>query len=219
MNEDIAKYVSDNHLDANLNFVDGKLYLTNKQWSLIDNLLLNVYIDDGEGYIELGKDNIFDIDDKGNLLAINDMTWLAASIDDTNYEVVPFYYISTLIDGDNLITTGRIPVLLNDRYANLIIRIDNESIDVVGASFDYKDNNSTIAKNIIGLVSGDRIEFVCDYYSYDGEFNDTYKLGNPLIINDKLYLNDVNINDNKYLATYQITDIYQQDYYTSLMNN
>lgn len=217
LNKDIAEYVSLNHFDADLNFKDGKIALTNRQWSMIDSLLLNVYIDDGEGYIDLGKDNVFDLDDEGNLLAVSDMTWLAASVDNESYEVVPFYYISCLIDGDNLITTGRIPVLLNGRYADLIVKLDDEGIKVVGATFDYRQESAMVAKNIEGLSVGDEIDFVCDYYSYDGEFSSTYKLGKTLTIKDKLYLGDVEIKDNKYLAAYQIKDVYQQIYYTSIM--
>ena len=217
LNQNIAEYVSENHFDADLNFKDGKISLTNKQWSMIDSLLLNVYIDDGEGYIDLGSDALYDIDEDGNLLTISDMTWLAASIDNQNYEVVPFYYLSTYEDNGNCTDTGRIPVMLNGKYANLIVKIDDESIKVVGATFDYKDDSAMVAKTITKLNPGDEITFVCDYYSYDGTFSNTYKLGNTLTITDDLYLSDIYINEDKYLAVYEIQDIYQQTYYTSVM--
>ena len=218
ISKDIAEYVVDNHFDGDLNFKDGKISLTNKQWSLIDSLLLNVYIDDGEGYIDLGSDAMYDIDEDGNLLEIDDMTWLAASIDGENYDVVPFYYLNTYIDGDLYVDTGRIPVLLNGKYANLIVNIDEEGIEVVGATFDYKEESSMVGKNISQLNSGDEIIFVCDYYSYDGKFSNTYELSDTLVVDDKLYLNDVYINEEKYLALYEIHDIYQQTYYSSIMN-
>ena len=218
ISKDIAEYVVDNHFDGDLNFKDGKISLTNKQWSLIDSLLLNVYIDDGEGYIDLGSDALYDIDEDGNLLAIEDMTWLAASIDGETYNVVPFYYLNTYNDGNSYVDTGRIPVLLNGKYANLIVNIDEEGIEVVGATFDYKDDSSMVGKNISQLNSGDEIIFVCDYYSYDGEFSNTYELSDTLVVDDKLYLNDVYIDEEKYLALYEIRDIYQQTYYSSIMN-
>ncbi len=217
LDRSIASYVSDNHFDADLNWQDGKIALNEEQWSYVDNIALNVFIDDGEGYIDLGKDNILSIDEEGNLLSLDEISWLAASSDNENYEVVPFYYTSSYIDGDNVITYGRIPLLLNGKYANLLLCLDDDGIEVIGAVFDYREDTTVLAKNIATLNAGDELEFVCDYYDYDGNYNNTYKLGDKLIIQDKLYIGDVNISDNKPLACYEIKDIYQQSYYTELM--
>jgi len=218
LDRNVAEYIANNHFDADLTFKDGKIAISDEQWSLIDLLKLNAFIDDGSGYIDLGKDNVFEIDDNGNLLAVNDLTWLAASNDNTNWQVIPYYFLYQIEDGDNLISYGRVPVLLNDKYANLIVYIDDESMEVVGATYDYKDESDVVAKNLTELAEGDVIEFVCDYYDYDGNYTASYKLGDKLTITDNIYLGDVDISDYKYLASYELVDIYQQSYWTTTMN-
>ena len=213
----LINYIIDNHFDADLNFKDGKISLSEKQWSLVTDLRLNMFIDDGEGYIDLGKDNYYEIDEKGNLLALEDITWLAASADNSNWQVIPYYYVSSLVDGDNVISKGRIPVLLNGKYANLIVRIDDDSIEVIGATYDYKGDTDVLSKNLYEINEGDEIEFVCDYYDYDYNYTDSYKLGDTLTVKDKIYLGDVDISEYDTLAAYEITDIYQQKYYTNVM--
>ncbi len=215
-NKGIGDYVANNHFDVDLTWKNGKIALTERQWSMVDDLKLNVFIDDGEGYIDLGTDYVFDVDEKGNLLQIKDMTWLAASTDEKSWQIIPYYYSSSTIDGDNIITTGRIPVLLNDQQANLIVYMDNDVIEVVGVTYDY-DDVDVIAKNLSGLNEGDVVKFLCDYYTYDGSFVDSYVLGDALTITSELYLGDVYVSGYNYLAAYQFTDIYQQNYWTTPM--
>ena len=214
-NTKIAKYIANNHFDADLSWKDNKIALTAKQWSMIDSIKLNMFIDDGEGYIELGKDNVFELDDNGNLLKPSEMTWVVASNDNSNWQVAPYYYISQTTDGDNTVTLGRIPVMLNGTYANLIIRTDDESMEVVGATYDYKGGTDIVAKNIDKLNADDEITFICDYYKYDGTYDDTYTLGDPIKISDKLYLGDMDISSQDYLACYEFRDIYQQSFYST----
>ena len=59
---------------------------------------------------------------------------------------------------------------------------------------------------------------ISDFYDYDGNFVDNYKLGDELQIKDKLYLGDVDISSYKTLSTYELKDLYQQSYWTTPMN-
>lgn len=213
----MAQYIADNHFDADLTWIDGKIAMSEKQWSMIDSIRLNMFVDDGTGYIDLGKDNIFEADENGNLLAINEQTWLAASSDNSNWQVIPYYLVSTIEEGDNLISYGRVPVRLNGDYANLMLVLDDNGINVVGATYDYKDVSDMVAKNLIQLDSGDEIEFVCDYYDYDGNYTSSHVLGDKLVVADKLYIGDVSVADRKIVASYEIKDIYQQSYWTMPM--
>lgn len=213
----VAQYIADNHFDADLTWKDGKIALTKEQWQLVTDLQLNVFVDDGEGYIDLGKDNIYEISDNGELLAQKDLTWIVASSDGENWQVVPYYYTSSLKDGDELISYGKIPVLLNGNKANLLIQIDDEAIKVIGAVNTY-DETKVIAKNTIQLSEGDEIQFICDYYKYDGTFQDSYILGDKLIVGAKgVLLGDGDISTYKTLANYEIQDIYRQSYWTTEM--
>ena len=217
VNKDMVDYIVDNHIETDLTFKNGKIAISEKDWSLIDQLKLNVFIDDGSGYIDLGKDNIFDIDDKGNLLALKDKTWLAISKDKENYQVVPYYYQYELLDGDNQTSYGYIPVMINDKLARLLIEI-NDHIYLNGYTYDYDEDVDVVAKNLVELNEGDVIKFVCDYYDYDGNYSASHVLGEPLTYEKELYFGDVDISNYKSLATYELTDIYQQTYYTTPMN-
>ena len=68
------------------------------------------------------------------------------------------------------------------------------------------------------LNEGDVIKFVCDYYDYDGNYSASHVLCEPLTYEKELYFGDVDISNYKSLATYELTDIYQQTYYTTPMN-
>lgn len=218
IDRNMANYISENHFDADLTWKDGKIALSEKQWSMVNELKLNVFVDDGSGYIDLGKDNIFDIDENGNLLKLEDMTWLAASADNNNWQVIPYYYLYEITDGEAQGYYGRSPVMINGTYANLLIKIDSEGVaSVIGATYDYRGESDVVAKNLVGLEKDDVVEFVCDYYDYDGNFTDTYVLGDKLTVTDKLYIGDVDISSYDLLATYEVTDIYNQSYWTTPM--
>ena len=218
IDKSMTKYIAENHFDADLNWKDGKINLTKKQWSLVSDLTLNMFIDDGTGYIDLGRDNIYDIDKDGNLLAISEHTWLGASVDGNRWQPVAYYYQYETIDGENVISTGRIPALINGKMADIMVVMDDNSIEVVGFTYTYTDETDTVAKNSVGFEEGDVIEFVADYYDYLGNYQATYQIGSMVIGDDKtLKLGDVDISGNTPFALYQFKDIYQQSYWTAPM--
>ena len=73
--EQAARYLADHHLDdRELIWQDsGKgdgsavLRLSEEQWSLVHTLELNVFYNDGEGFIDLGLDNVYEFDEDGAL--------------------------------------------------------------------------------------------------------------------------------------------------------
>ena len=151
--------------------------------------------------------------------------WLAASTDKENWQVIPYYYLYQTIDGEEVTFTGRIPVLLNGEYANLIVVIDNDGVaQVIGATYDYREGSGVVAKNLIKLgkdedadKESDTIAFICDYYRYDGSFEDTHILGEAVTVTDQLYLGDVDISGYDLVSSYELKDIYQQSYWTAPM--
>ena len=60
----------------------------------IMSLDLNLFYDDGEGYIDLGLDNVFSFDENGGLLGESDGSWLAV-----NGQPVAYYHTATVDDG------------------------------------------------------------------------------------------------------------------------
>ena len=212
----ILDYIVDNHFNTPLEWEEGKIFIAEDQWKLISSIKLNVFVDDGEGYIDLGKDNVFDIDDDGNLLIEDDLTWIAISNDGENYQVVPYYYLYSVQQEDEVIATGYIPILYNGNKAKMLIKIDDEGFTMLNITLE-EDETLPVGKSFDELNEGDEIKFICDYYDYDGNYSSSYVLGDSLIIEDDLYFGDVDISEYDVLALYELCDIYQQSYYTTPM--
>ena len=217
-----TQYLTENRFDAGalvwINGSDGRpeIRMSQEQWDLVQDLELNVFVDDGAGYIDLGLDNVYEFTDDGGLLGVYDGTWLAI-----NDQPVAYYYIDTVDDGENYTITGRVPVMINGMRADLILVFDNDHPAgyVAGARYDYRNGETdTVAKSFLELQEGDRIEFLCDYYGYDGSYQDSYYLGDSMTVNGALTISNVYLSE-KTSATYRFTDIYQQEYWSPVMAN
>lgn len=111
--------------------------------------------------------------------------------------------------------------MLNGQRSNLILVFDSEHENgyVSGAISDYsKDEEiNVVGKEITELVSGDVIEPLCDLYNYDGTYEDTYYLGNPLEIKESaadLTISDTALGGGTALVTYRFTDMYGANHWT-----
>lgn len=218
MSGSAESYLRENSFDASklvwTRDADGshKLKLTEKQWSLIQELELSVYYDDGGGYVDLGLDNVFSLDGEGNLIGDYDNTWLSV-----NGQVVAYYHTDTAEEGDHYSITGYVPVMLNGSRAELILVFDDDRPKgyIAGARYVYKNGETeTVAKSMTAVQSGDRLEFLCDYYSYDGTYRDSYYLGEPMTLGDEVVIGNADIGDGKARVMYKLTDIYRQSYWT-----
>ncbi len=193
------------------------LRLNEQQWSLVQDLELNLFYDDGEGYIDLGLDNTFDFDGEGGLLGVNEGTWLAVE-----GQPVAYYHTATVDDGTSYAITGRVPVLHNGSRSELILTFDTERPQgyVAGVQTVYLNGETdTVAKSQSELQPGDTLEFLCDYYSYDGDYQDSYLLGDPLIVTEEeLTVGDVPL-DGVTLASYRFTDIFGKHHWTPTLQS
>ena len=219
--EDISAYLNANRFDPSAlvwQSVNGEtvMILSEDQWSLVHDMALNVFYDDGEGYIDLGLDNVFRFNDSGALMGAYDGTWLAI-----NNQPVAYYYIDAVKEGEDITITGRVPVMLNDVRADLILVFDNTHPYgyIAGARYDYRDGETeTVAKSFTELEIGDRIDFICDYYTYDGTYENSYFLGDTLVYDGQEMISNVYLPDvSAARATYLITDIYHQTYWTPVI--
>lgn len=216
--EDMASYIKENSFDGSLLTWEETdngtvMKLPEEQWALVQTLHANMFYDDGAGYIDLGLDNVYEFDADGNLLAPDEMTWIAV-----NEQPVAYYHESTVESGESYSITGRIPVLYNGERAELVVVFtDVEPYgSVAGVRRVYNDGETTtVAKTMDAVVTGDVIDFVCDYYSYEGEYLDSYMFGEQLIVEDELIISDVYIDADAANLTYQFTDIYNREYWTS----
>ena len=218
--EDAEQYLTEHRFaEENLSWSTGSdgipvLRLSEEQWGLVQTLELNLFYDDGEGYIDLGLDTVYEFDADGALLGDSGSSWLAIE-----GQPVAYYHTVTVDDGTNYTITGRVPVLHNGSRAELILVFDNDHPHgfVAGVQAVYLEGETdTIAKNMTGLQNGDTLEFLCDYYSYSGEYQDSYLLGEPLTVTQELTISDVPL-EGATRATYRFTDLYHQHYWTPVV--
>ena len=100
---------------------------------------------------------------------------------------------------------------------NLIIVFDNDhpSGYVAGARNDYRDEEiEAIAKNLTEISEGDTLDFLCDFYSYEGEYQDSYMLGDRMTVRGDLKVSDVELPEGRVRLSYRLDDIYNQSYWT-----
>ena len=128
------------------------------------------------------------------------------------------YYFDELTEnGQNWTITGHVTVLLDGERANLIVVFDKDTPNgrVAGASPVYGDEVGVVAKNLTELSDGQKIDFLADYYSYKGEYLDSYMLGDDsTVVNGALTVGSVKLADGHANAMYRLTDIYHQLYWS-----
>lgn len=210
-----AEQIADSFLDPGricVSYANGRpvVSLTDAEWGLVQTVALNVFADDGEGYLDLGLDNVFDMD--GNDLILDyDKTWLTL-----NGQPVAYYLVSDTQNPDGSWTTiGRIPALLNGQLVNLQVIFDDDNPygSVTGAYPFYENGETeTAPKGLVPLTRGDRLEFVCDYYGYDGSYQSSHTLGTGLTVEGELTLENVAY-ENDLVPSFRITDIYGNHYW------
>jgi hypothetical protein len=64
------------------------------------------------------------------------------------------------------------------------------------------------------VKAGDVLDFICDYYSYDGTYQDSYYLGDTMTLDDDVVIGNIDIGSGAVKVTYKLTDIYNQSYWT-----
>ena len=218
--EDTTNYLSANMIDTN-NLIwknTGDKYtisMSESQWALVHELDKNMFYDDGSGYIDLGTDNVFDFTDAGDLVADTDKTWVSI-----NGQPVAYYHTDTTDDGKNFTVSGYVPAFLNGERVNLILVFeDGKNGFIAGASTDYIDGETdAVAKNLTELKAGDELDFVCDYYTYDGEYVDSYYFGEKMTVTSDMKISDTVVGDGAAKILYRFTDIYNQEYWTEAID-
>ncbi len=222
-----SAYIADHQLDASklVWTQDGgrsTLTISEEQWDLVQGLLLNVFVDDGSGYIDLGLDNIYEFTKDGKLIGEYDKAWLGI-----DGQACAYYYMDEYVSGNTDVITGRVPCLIThedvagntvtDR-AYMILVCTNGDWAIAGAVYDYVEGETeTVAKSMAEIPVGATIELICDYYSYTGEYLNTYKLGEAFTYTGNNIVGDYEFNDMTYRATYMFTDIYGREYWTTPM--
>ena len=194
---------------------DGQsvLELDEDMWDQITDVELNVFVDDGDGYIDLGLDNVIEYNDDGDLIDDWDGTWL--TVEDRPVALYPISDEDQ--DGNGLyITTKFTPVLVNGERMNLVIEFNEETGEDTVLGAQDVTPTGVQGKGYRELEEGDIIQPVCDYFGYDGTFMSAYELGDPFIVPEDGQLTVVNkkvTGGDRMLYTARLTDYYQANYW------
>ena len=233
-NQEAAAYIVDHSFDySQLNFKEdgaGIAYfnISKEQWPLVTDLALSMYYDDGEGYIDLGIDNIFELSAQGDVLEPSTATWMTVG-----GQLVAYYWESTVKDGSDYTITGYIPCLLNGELVRLLVVFDNADPAgrITGYQPMYAEDVEVLPKNITGetdddgeavyfLKAGDVIDFIADCYDYDGNYEDTFKIGEQWTYDGgEIKIVNKALESGKANMMYRITDIYNMEYWSSAVTN
>lgn len=239
--ERTAQYLTDNQFNpSGLVWSNGKITLSDEDWSLIDECKLSLFIDDGEGFIDMGYDlREGDFTEDGSLAQQFNGMWVSI-----NGYFVPFYQLMSSEQN----TMGYIPALYNGERAQLIVVFDENGGSLVGVRLDYANGNKetdTVAKTVVQLgqqasfdvdgdvatlVSGDNdvvsfkegdvLTFIADYYDYDGNYKGTYQIWDDVKVDGDLEVYDVYLNldsSMKVNTCFKLTDIYGNVFWTPSM--
>lgn len=193
------------------------LELDEDMWEQITDAELEVFVDDGGGYLDLGLDNVLDYTEEGDLIDAWNGTWLTL-----NGHAVAVYPISDVDEDENglYVTTKFVPALLNGERVNLIVEFNEETGKDTVLGAEKVLPTGVQEKGYTPLSEGDEIQPICDYFTYDGSFEGCYKLGDPILVPEDCVLTVANMKiagGERLLYTVRLTDIYQAHYWVPML--
>lgn len=205
-----ASYLASNYFDpTNLvwtkNGSDYVISMPESQWELVHALDRNVFYHDGNGWIDLGLDNTFSYDSNGNLIADTAKDWVSIG-----GQPVAYYHTDSTDTAD----MGYVPALLNGERVNLILVFEGTNAYIAGASTDYNNDIDVVAKNLTELKNGDKLDFICDYYTNDMKYQDSYYIGEQMTYSTDMKITNTQLGNGNIKITYKFTDIYNQEYWS-----
>lgn len=191
------------------------LQLPAEDWELITNVELRVYLDDGEGYIELGCDDAVNYNDDGDLLVEFDYSWVAL-----DGQIVTFYSGPYTEREDGYFRyTGYVPCYVNDEHAELWLAWDSEHDG--GYVMGYCDpmSENPMRRGMHSLRYGDEIKPLCDFYDYDFEYDDEYLFGDAIEVRGELQVTyeDIDLSYDTVIL-YELTDVFCNEYITEMVS-
>ncbi|MBQ8952739.1 MAG: clostripain [Clostridia bacterium] len=213
--DDQTEYITNNQLDGEELLIRLKnddyyaLTLKDEDWDLIVDIQLQVYLDDGEGYIELGSDDVFSFDEDGDLIVDYDFTWVTL-----NGETVTYYAEDYVSDGDYYCYSGYVPIEFNGRDAELILNWDSDHDGGFVRGVRLPSVGGASARGLVPLRKGDVIRPVCQYYDYNGDYVDEFFLGEGITVDGEIAVTYDEVGYEETAFCYMLVDIYGNSYWT-----
>ncbi|MBR3504079.1 MAG: hypothetical protein IKO07_07520 [Clostridia bacterium] len=210
-----SSFLIENQFDSEELCIDLKndeyyaLSLSPEAWDLIVDIQLQAYLDDGEGYIELGSDDTFVFDEDDDLMVDFDYTWVSL-----NGQTVAYYAEDYIEYGDYYYYEGYVPIEFKGRDAHLILAWDSEHEGGYVRGVRYPSKHGAFSRQLVRLHNGDSFRPLCDYYDYDGEFIDTFYFGDAIKVKGEISVTYEEVGCDETAFCYMLTDIYGNNYWT-----
>ena len=161
------------------------LPLSREDWELINEVQLQILLDNGQGYLDLGSDQYWEADGDGNLLldyGSANNTWVAIE-----GRLAAYYAESVEETAEDYAFTGYVPARLSDgEEIQLILRWDSSNADA-GRILGYRPadyGSGAAAKGLSQLKAGDELAFIFDLYGYDGSYQGGFQQGPSLTVGE-----------------------------------
>ena len=196
-----------------------KIELPEKTWNLITDCQTIVYQRDENGSRRfLGTDQIGDDDENGHpMIDMND-TWVHINGQLVSYQAEP---VRQTDNGD--IYSGKVKARLNDKN-DIILSVEWDPVTDEDTPVTGRVTGYTFADQIYPFMqrgehtlhTGDRIEFLFDYYDDAGKKISTEPYGNKITVTamDKLKAEDKELGESDIEFLGLLTDVYQREYLT-----
>jgi hypothetical protein len=134
-----------------------------------------------------------------------------------NGHVISYYMMIDDRYSDTYSIKGRVPTLLNGQLVDIIVVFANENPAgmVLGAQKRHNTTTQTrtLAKGLLDIVAGDKIDFLCDYFTYAGKYSYAYLVGKQYTATGTWKIENLSVGDSKYQMTCHIMDIYNNKYW------
>ncbi len=233
--DDTVNYLAENRFDPDklvwTKQEDGRygIVMDQDNWSLVQEIKLNIFVDDGEGYIDLGLDSIYDVSEDGVLSQEAQNSWIyigSKKENKSSYRAMAYYFTDSNTEDGKTSYYGYVPALLTDdslglkdQRIELLIAYTDGAWSVTGYRAVYPDGETeAVAKTVEELNEGAVLQLIADYYSYQGDYLDTYKIGDAITVDSDMEIVDLYIpSTTKCSVAYVLTDIYQQEYWTPVV--
>ena len=191
------------------------LPMSEEDWSLVNSVELQIVLDTGDGFLDLGSDQYWEEDDNGNLLlnyGTADNTWVAV-----DGQIVAYYAERVTETKDGYSFYGYVPALLNGTdEIELILQWD--SADAPGYVAGYRPANygeAAAGKGLHQLKEGDTITFLFDAYDYDGNYTGSLPGEETLTVGkEEIIVSYESVGSGDVIQCYMITDVYNNCYWS-----
>ena len=206
---DYESYYAENSYDSSELAIVEKggqyvLEMSQEDWDLISAVYLEVFLDMGEGYLHLGSDDVAEYNNDGDLIVgFDDNTWVAL-----NGHIVSYFAEES---GEENVWKGYVPAYVNGEEAKIILVWNGSDAKVAGYERVYETNMAS--RGLMPLQDGDAIDFLGDYYTYDGDYDDQYII-DSIVVDGPLTVSYEDVGESDCLIYYSLHDIYQNVYWT-----